>query len=92
MPIKERVLITGAAAGIGRATADRCRAEGYEVVGVDRDGDGIRADLSLPDATAAALAEALRAVPSPGWSIMSALCGPGWLRSRASKILRSRFR
>ena len=43
MPIRERVLITGAAAGIGRATADRCRAEGYEVVGVDRDGDGIRA-------------------------------------------------
>ncbi|WP_246731800.1 SDR family oxidoreductase [Methylocapsa sp. S129] len=63
MPIKERVLITGAAAGIGRAAADRCRAEGYEVVGVDRDGDGIRADLSLPDATAAALEEALRGGP-----------------------------
>jgi 3-oxoacyl-[acyl-carrier protein] reductase len=63
MPIRERVLITGAAAGIGRATADRCRAEGYEVVGIDREGDGIRADLSFPDATAAALEEALRAGP-----------------------------
>jgi 3-oxoacyl-[acyl-carrier protein] reductase len=60
---KERVLITGAAAGIGRATADRRRSEGYEVVGIDRDGDGIRADLSLPDATAAALEEALRGGP-----------------------------
>jgi 3-oxoacyl-[acyl-carrier protein] reductase len=60
---KERVLITGAAAGIGRAAADRCRAEGYDVVGIDREGDGIRADLSLPEATAAALEEALRGGP-----------------------------
>jgi NAD(P)-dependent dehydrogenase (short-subunit alcohol dehydrogenase family) len=43
---RERVLITGGAAGIGRATAERCRAEGYEVVVIDRVGDGIIADLS----------------------------------------------
>ena len=55
----ERVLITGGAAGIGRATAERCRAEGYEVIVIDREGDGIRADLSSPEATAAALKEAL---------------------------------
>ncbi|HEY5851749.1 MAG TPA: SDR family oxidoreductase [Lysobacter sp.] len=60
MASKERVLITGSAAGIGRATAERCQAEGYEVIGIDRDGDGIRADLSDPEATAAALSEALR--------------------------------
>ena len=63
MSARERVLITGAAAGIGRSVADRCRSEGYEVVGVDRDGDGLRADLSLPEATAAALEEALRGGP-----------------------------
>ena len=63
MPSKERVLITGSAAGIGCATLERCRAEGYEVVGVDRDGDGIRADLADPEATAAALSEALRGGP-----------------------------
>jgi len=63
MPARERVLITGAAAGIGLATAERCRAEGYEVVGIDRVGDGIRADLSRPEATAAALEEALRGGP-----------------------------
>ena len=63
MAASERVLITGAAAGIGRAIADRCRADGYEVIGIDRDGDGLRADLSLPEATAAALEEALRGGP-----------------------------
>ncbi|GAU86906.1 SDR family NAD(P)-dependent oxidoreductase [Bosea sp. BIWAKO-01] len=63
MPSKERVLITGSAAGIGRATAERCRAEGYEVIGIDRDGDGIRADLSDPEATATALSQALRGGP-----------------------------
>jgi 3-oxoacyl-[acyl-carrier protein] reductase len=63
LALKQRVLITGAAAGIGRATAERCRLEGYEVVGIDREGDGIRADLSNPDATAGALKEALRDGP-----------------------------
>jgi 3-oxoacyl-[acyl-carrier protein] reductase len=63
MDKKERVLITGSAAGIGRATVERCRAEGYDVVGIDRDGDGIRGDLSDPGATAAALSEALRGGP-----------------------------
>jgi 3-oxoacyl-[acyl-carrier protein] reductase len=55
-----RVLITGGAAGIGAACVERCLADGYEVVIIDRDGDGIRADLSDPRQTAAALAEALK--------------------------------
>ncbi len=63
MTTKPRVLITGSAAGIGFATAQRCRAEGYEVVGIDRDGDGIRADLADPAVTAAALERALRGGP-----------------------------
>ena len=63
MPAKARVLITGAAAGIGQAIADRCRADGYEVVGIDREGDGIRADLSHREATAAALEQALQGGP-----------------------------
>lgn len=60
---RARVLVTGGACGIGRATAARCRAEGYDVVSIDRDGDGIRADLSDPAATARALDEALRDGP-----------------------------
>ena len=65
MSTRERVLVTGGAAGIGRATAERCRADGYEVVVIDREGDGIRADLSSPEATATALEEALRGGPRP---------------------------
>ena len=60
---KERVLITGGASGIGRATAERCKADGYDVVVIDREKGGIEADLSKPEDTAAALKEALRGGP-----------------------------
>lgn len=60
---KQRVLITGGAAGIGAATAERCRQDGYEPVIIDRAGDGIIADLSDPVATAAALEQALAGGP-----------------------------
>jgi 3-oxoacyl-[acyl-carrier protein] reductase len=60
---RDRVLVTGGASGIGRATAERCRADGYEAVVIDREGDGIRADLGDPAATARALEEALRGGP-----------------------------
>ncbi len=55
----ERVLITGGGAGIGAACAARCRADGYAPVTIDRRGGDIEADLSSPEATAAALREAL---------------------------------
>jgi len=58
-----RVLITGGAADIGAATAERCREDGYEPIVIDREGDGIRADLSDPEATAEALREALAGGP-----------------------------
>jgi 3-oxoacyl-[acyl-carrier protein] reductase len=63
MADKERVLVTGGAAGIGRAIAERCRADGYEPVIIDREGDGIRADLSSPEETETALALALKDGP-----------------------------
>ena len=63
----ERVLITGGAAGIGAAIAERCRAEGYLPVVIDRVVDavhgGIRADLSDAADTARALQEALAGGP-----------------------------
>lgn len=43
--------------------AERCRADGYEPIVIDRDGDGIRADLSDPAATLDALARALDSGP-----------------------------
>ncbi len=55
----QRVLITGGASGIGAAIAERCRAEGFEPVVIDRVGDGIRADLSDAADTERALREAL---------------------------------
>jgi NAD(P)-dependent dehydrogenase (short-subunit alcohol dehydrogenase family) len=61
--MKERVLITGGASGIGRATAERCRADGFDVVVIDREGDGIIADLSDPLATAGALEQVLAGGP-----------------------------
>jgi 3-oxoacyl-[acyl-carrier protein] reductase len=61
--MRERVLVTGGAAGIGLAVAERCRADGYELIVIDRDGDGIRADLSDPAATGDALARALDSGP-----------------------------
>ena len=59
----ERVLITGGGAGIGAATAERCRADGYEPVIIDRVvahvPGGIQADLSNTVDTARALQQAL---------------------------------
>ncbi|WP_124383865.1 SDR family oxidoreductase [Ralstonia sp. SET104] len=60
---KERVLITGGAAGIGAACARRCLDEGYEVVVIDRTGDGLIADLSDVRQTALALSQALEGGP-----------------------------
>lgn len=63
----ERVLITGGGAGIGAATAARCRADGYEPVVIDRDVShapgGIAADLSDEQETARALQQALEGGP-----------------------------
>lgn len=66
----ERVLITGGGAGIGAAIAERCRAEGYLPIVIDRVVDSvpgaIRADLSDAADTARALQEALADVISFG--------------------------
>ncbi|MDO5290422.1 MAG: SDR family oxidoreductase [Pseudomonadota bacterium] len=61
--MRERVLITGGASGIGAATARRCREQGWAPVIIDREADeragGIRADLANPEDTARALQAAL---------------------------------
>lgn len=42
-------MISGAASGIGAATAQRLRADGHRVIGIDLRGSDIDADLSTPD-------------------------------------------
>ena len=66
-PSRERVLVTGGGAGIGAVTPERCRADGYEPVVIDRSAahvpGGIQADLSDPADTARALQQALAGGP-----------------------------
>lgn len=58
--MRERVLITGGAAGIGAAVVRRCTERGWEAVVIDTAADAdIRADLSDSVATAQALEQAL---------------------------------
>ncbi|MEN3794100.1 SDR family NAD(P)-dependent oxidoreductase [Fulvimarina sp. MAC3] len=62
----KRAFVTGAAAGLGRATAEQLAREGWEIVGLDRDqGEhvSIRADLSDRREVLRALDEAIAAGP-----------------------------
>lgn len=61
--MRERVLVTGGARGIGAAIAAQCVADGYEVVTIDREPGGIVADLSDPEQTDEALKAALAGGP-----------------------------
>ena len=68
------IVITGAASGIGKATAELCRAQGDTVIGVDLAGTDIAADLSTP-AGRRAMVEAVERM-APG-GIDGLLAGAG---------------
>lgn len=61
--MRERVLITGGASGIGAAIAERCLEDGYEPVIIDVSGSDIIADLSNSEDTTIALKIALSKGP-----------------------------
>lgn len=52
-------VVSGSASGIGKCTADRLRAHGFEVVGIDLKNAEIEADLSTADGRQSAIAGAL---------------------------------
>lgn len=69
-------IITGAAAGIGRATASRVVADGWRVVGIDRTDDAARGvDLVVGDCGETAILEAARA--RAGDSLDALVCSAG---------------
>jgi len=51
--------ITGSASGIGAATRARLSAAGHQIIGVDRAGEEVSADLGTPQGRAAAVSEVL---------------------------------
>jgi NAD(P)-dependent dehydrogenase (short-subunit alcohol dehydrogenase family) len=51
--------VTGAASGMGKASADRLRAAGHTVIGIDLKEGDVVADLSTTDGRAAAIAKTL---------------------------------
>ncbi len=54
MPTPRTVVVTGSASGIGAAVAERLRDQGDRVIGVDRAGGEVVADLSTPQGRAQA--------------------------------------
>lgn len=77
-----RILVTGAASGIGKATVERLRAAGDEVIGVDLRNAEIEADLGTADGRAHMVAEAGRL---SGGVLDGVLAGAGisnWERPR----------
>jgi Dehydrogenases with different specificities (related to short-chain alcohol dehydrogenases) len=75
--------VTGSASGMGKATADKLRAAGHTVIGIDlRDAD-IVADLSTPEGRAAAAAGVLERVDGIlDGAVLAAGIGPAPGRER----------
>ncbi|GAB90724.1 SDR family oxidoreductase [Gordonia rhizosphera] len=75
--------VTGAASGIGAATAERLRRDGHHVIGVDRNDSDVTADLSSAAGRSAAVSGVLeRAAGRLDGAVLAAGLGPGKGRER----------
>ncbi|MGW0036885.1 SDR family oxidoreductase [Gordonia sp. NPDC003376] len=76
-------VVTGSASGMGQAVAASLRAAGHTVIGVDRDGGEVTADLSTASGRRTAIAEILDALDGcVDGAVMAAGLGPARGRER----------
>ncbi|MEU4427436.1 SDR family oxidoreductase [Actinoplanes sp. NPDC024001] len=82
--------ITGAASGMGRATAEQLRRDGHTVIGVDLRETDVVADLSTPHGRAAAAGQVL---DRAGGRLDGAVCaaGLGGIRGRDRAVLQVNY-
>jgi NAD(P)-dependent dehydrogenase (short-subunit alcohol dehydrogenase family) len=79
--------VTGSASGMGAAVAQRLRAAGHTVIGVDRQAAEVVADLSTPQGRRAAIDEVLTAVDGRlDGAVLAAGLGPSPGRDRPHLI------
>ncbi len=75
--------VTGAASGIGAATAERLRRDGYHVIGIDRNDCDVTADLSSAAGRSAAVRDVLEHADGRlDGAVLAAGLGPGKGRER----------
>lgn len=85
--------ITGSASGMGRETAERLRADGHRVIGVDLKDADVVADLSTPDGRARAVAQVITAAGGHlDGAVLAAGIGPGSGAGRVRLIAEVNYR
>lgn len=84
--------VTGSASGMGFATAERLRAAGHTVIGVDLKDADVVADLSTPEGRAAAARDVLSAAGDRlDGAVMAAGLGPGRTPGRPALLAQVNF-
>lgn len=85
--------VTGSASGMGRSTAERLRADGHRVIGVDVKEADVVADLSTPDGRARAVSQVVSAAGGHlDGAVLAAGIGPGSGKDRLRLIAEVNYR
>ena len=75
--MQDAVIITGSAAGLGKALSHTLSSKGYDVIGIDKNGDeDILADLSTSEGRQFAINKALDICPNPRAVVANAGLSP----------------